>query len=116
MAARAPAFTCEALRTLSPYVLWPFECPAEEEARFLRDLDSYWSKSKRGRTPATHITTACPIAPYRLWLEVHSWGGMEKVRPLGHVTFCPAACCDHTRGRLAHGKTARLRVSGLAVC
>lgn len=46
-------------------------------------LKDFWSKQKRGRMPATHITTACPINPHRLFIEVHSWGGMEKVGGLG---------------------------------
>jgi hypothetical protein len=85
------------------------EDPAAKAA-FDAALLDFWKKQGRSKLPSCSITRESPVDPYRLWWEVHAWGGLDKVRPAAAAP--PLGACSPRSGpgaiplRLPRGVTA----------
>jgi hypothetical protein len=55
---------------------------AAAKAAFDAALLDFWKKQGRSKLPSCNITRESPADPYRLWWEVHAWGGFDKASRL----------------------------------
>jgi hypothetical protein len=66
------------------------------KAVFMAAFDAYWKKRGRGgRAPRMQLTASTPMCPWRLWREVHAWGGYGSVTDHKARGFVLSYCVKH---------------------
>jgi hypothetical protein len=77
------------------------EDPAAKAA-FEAAFEDFYQKQGRSKVPICNIARDTQVEPYRLWWEVHAWGGVDKVRTPELVLLAAAlsplrpACTQHS--------------------